>query len=79
MKYYYSVRTDIVSTEDGESAIVYGVDVTDENGLLLQSIPDIFFDKSKAEDFARDCNDGGLDIVHIMDVVEDVLEEMYSC
>ena len=65
----YILRTDEVHDEENHPHTVYGVDVPTE-GI---SIPDIFCDRARAENFVNTCNKLDLSPLHIFDVVEDVL------
>lgn len=77
MKVKYTLRTDIVTDEDNNKHTVYGVDALDRFENVLESVADIFFDKLKAEEFIKLCNEEKLELIHLQDVIEDVLEDMY--
>ena len=70
----YIMREDTVESEEGEWLTVYGIEaIEEESGQVMDSIPDMFFDKIKAEQFIKICNDEKLELVHLRDVVDDVL------
>ncbi len=73
MSYTYRLRTDIVEDEEGNSFTVYGIEAVDPAGQILESVPDLFFDRQEAEQFVKLCIEEELCLVHLMDVAEDVL------
>lgn len=77
MQVKYTLRTDILTDEDNNKHTVYGVDALDRFENVLESVADIFFDKLKAEEFIKLCNEEKLELMHLQDVIEDVLEDMY--
>lgn len=77
MQVKYTLRTDIVTDEENNKHTVYGVDALDRFENVLESVADIFFDKLKAEEFIKLCNEEKLELIHLQDVIEDVLEDMY--
>lgn len=74
MKITYDLRTDSVYDEDGALHTVYGIEAFTNKKTKVASIADVFFDKQKAEEFIKLCNDLKLSLVHLPDVIEDVLE-----
>ena len=73
--YLYRVRED--SVDDGEGGIftVFGIEAVDcESKSVAESIPDLFFDKKCALDFAALCNSENVDLKHIYDIAEDLLD-----
>ena len=52
---------------------VYGIEAFAGNRLRVASVADVFFDKQAAEDFIELCNELKLSLVHLPDVIEDVL------
>lgn len=74
MKITYRLRTDKVCDEKGVLHIVYGIEAFAKNKHKIASVADVFFDKQKAENFIKLCNDLKLSLVHLPDVIEDVLE-----
>lgn len=74
MEITYRLRTDNVSDEEGVLHTVYGIDAFAPNKNRVASVADVFFDKQKAEDFIESCNVLKLSLVHLPDVIEDVLE-----
>lgn len=77
MQHTYCLRTDEIFDEDGKVYTVYGIDVVNESGITEKSVKDVFFDFSEAVKFVNNCNTLQLDIVHLMDVVEDILGWYY--
>ena len=69
----YILRTDTVTDEDNQRHTVYGITALDGRGAEISSFHDIFFDKRKAEDFIELCNSEKLELIHLADVVEDIL------
>ena len=67
------MRTDIVTDEENHRYTVYGITALDNLGNMLKTFEDIFFDKNKAEEFVKLCNKEKLELIHLQDVVEDVL------
>jgi len=74
MKITYDLRTENVYDEDGALHTVYGIEAFTNKKAKVTSIADVFFDKQKAEEFIKLCNDLKLSLVHLPDVMEDVLE-----
>lgn len=77
MQVKYILRADTVTDEDNREHLVYGITAVDTRGNVLESYEDIFFDKQKAEEFIELCNEEKLELVHLENVIEDVLEDMY--
>ena len=52
----------------------YGIDIRtlDDNKEII-SIPCLFVEKNRAEDFVDMCNFGKIDPIHIQDILEDIL------
>ena len=72
-EYVYQLRKDSISDEDGKPHLVYGIDILSSSGKILKSIPDIFLNEKEAKKFVTLCNSEELDIIHVYDVIEDVL------
>ena len=72
MKYEYRVRTDVVFDEDEHPHTVYGVELLD-GGEVKRAVPDVFFDRQKADDFVGACNILHLRPIHLDDAVEDAI------
>ena len=70
--YKYVIRQDVVADEEGTEYTVWGVDLF-ENGTLLESVPDVFFEREKADYYIGLFNELELDPVHLYDVIEDIL------
>lgn len=73
MRCIYKLRTDQILDEENQKHTVYGIEAW-EKGRCLQSVGDIFFDFQKAEEFVRKCNQLELSVIHLMDVIMDILE-----
>ena len=73
MSHTYQLNETSVEEEDGIVYIVYGIDIVDKTGNIVESFTDIFFDRLKAESFVALCNESELSLVHIVDWVEDAL------
>ena len=65
----YILREDRLLDENGQEYVGFGIDYPE--GRI--SIPDIFLDRSKAENLVKTCNDLDLSPIHLHDVIEDVL------
>lgn len=71
-KYTYKLRVDHFLSEDNISYVLYGITAVDVSTMqVVESIPDVFLDKHRAEDFIGLCNKLELDICHLYDVIED--------
>ena len=73
MLYTYRMREDTIHDEDGKKYTVYGIEAINSNGEILESYPDIFFDRQKAESFVNLCNENDVELVYLAYVVEDAL------
>lgn len=70
LKYEYSLRKDVIKSEEGEQFPVYGLNVSDtESGKTEDTYPDLFFDKESAEAFIAFCNSEEIDISHLPDAI----------
>ena len=69
----YILRTDVVTDEENQKYTVYGITTLDSFGNVLNTFEDIFFSKQKAEEFVKLCNEEKLELIHLQNVVEDVL------
>lgn len=52
--------------------IAYGINAVDENGNILKEAPAIHPNKAMVEDFINICNAEKLELIHFIDVVEDL-------
>ena len=77
MQVTYTLRTDIVTDEDNNKHTVYGVEALDNFENTLESFADIFFDKQKAEEFIQLCNEEKLELVHLQNVIEDIIDDEF--
>ncbi len=68
-----------VMAEDKESEdhlyTAFGIRAVDSDGRVALSISDVFCHYEDAVRLVHRCNKGKLALVHLMDVVEDILEE----
>ena len=78
MNYIYRLNETTITDENGEKYTVYGIDAVNDNGYILESHTDIFFDRLKAEEFVSLCNECELELIHLPDVVEDAITEQYA-
>lgn len=69
----YILRSDIATDEDNRDFIVYGITALNDKGETVASIPDIFFDKRRAERFVDLCNAEKVPLVHLQLVAENQL------
>lgn len=74
MIYTYCLRTDKILGEDGILHIVYGIEAVNEEEVVLASFPDIFIDRIKALLLIELCNGLELSLIHLTEVIEDILE-----
>lgn len=75
MSHRYKLNETVVKSGNKIAFLVYGIDAVDENGNIAQSFTNIFFQRSKAEDFVNLCNECELCLIHLANVVEDALYE----
>ena len=73
MSHYYHLRKDSVCDVEGNQYFVYGIDVSNHTGEIILSFPDIFFDIQKAEDFVHLCNESDLELIHLPEIIENIL------
>ena len=70
----YNLRQDLVTYPDEGTYQTYGMDITDtDTNEIIDSIPDISFNRLDAENLIKDCNEAEVDVAHIYDVIEDFL------
>lgn len=75
----YRVRQDTMHDEERNAHTVYGIEAIGSGGEILESIPDVFFDRQRAERFSDLCNGEGLSLVHLTNAVEDAVAEEEAC
>lgn len=74
MKYTYRIRTDERIDEEGRQFTVYGIEAVEESAILpVHSIPDLFTERSRAEELVELCNRLELDPAHLFAVCEDAV------
>ncbi len=76
MDYTLAIRTDILHDDDGNSHIVYGVDVTDHYGRVI-SFPDISFDETVVSQLIRVCMQDNVSLCHLPYIIEDTILGQY--
>lgn len=74
----YVPRSDVIQSEEGTIHTVYGVNAVAPDGTILSSHQDLFFDPAVAESFITRLNRTNLSMIHLPDVIEDVLTEQYA-
>lgn len=70
----YILRSDILTDEDDNDHIVYGITAKKNNDEVLESIPDIFFDKGKAKDFVLFCRNNNIEPSKLTALAESQLD-----
>ena len=73
MNCFYRVIADTLLNESQMPITVYGIEAVDADGRIAASVPDIFTSKEEADHFAHRCNALSLSILHLPDVIEDIL------
>lgn len=68
----YRMREDQVADEDGVLHTVYGIEAW-VGSELIRAVPDVFCEKPKAEYYIGLFNELGLSILHLDDVIDDIL------
>ena len=70
---FYELR-ETLHNKNGTTYTTYGIDAFDsKSNTLLESFPDLSFEKSEVTALITVCNKLQLDIVHLHDVVEDFI------
>lgn len=69
----YTLKTNKIRNEGDKVFTVYGITAIDEKNRVINSVDDIFVDKVKAERFIELCNKNQLSILHLKDVIDDVI------
>lgn len=73
----YKIRKDTVFDEENNTYEVYGIDAVETSGereVVLESYSDIFFDKTKAEEFVTRCNEERLCLIHLKGRLENLID-----
>jgi len=73
MEYVYRVRSDVIIDDDGKKHTVYGIDAMTCQNIIITAVSDIFFDEEDAQAFVELCNNKKLSLIHLPDVIEDIL------
>lgn len=69
----YRVNSAVIVDEQGDRHVVYGVDAVNGRKIII-SVKNIFCERHRAEKLADDCNRFGVDVVHLIDIICDMLE-----
>ena len=72
MKYWYQVKEGWIQNE-AERILVYGVQCLDSTGKEVVTVENVFCDSKSAQSFVMRCNAGGLDPIHLREVMEDTI------
>ena len=73
MKTFYNVNARTIRDEEGKPHAMFGIDAVSENGIVQNSIIDVFGEFEKAEKLAEKCTELELAPEHLQDVIEDAL------
>lgn len=74
MRTVYRLKEDSTYDSEGALHIAYGIEALNDEGTIVKAIADIFFNKATATGFIALCNELELSLVHLPDVIEDILE-----
>lgn len=66
----YILHSSIATDEDDNDYIVYGITAQNQKGEVLDSIPDIFFDKERAKGFVSFCNNKNVNLRDLAELAE---------
>lgn len=69
---HYEIETRILDSEELGTYVTYGVRAV-EDGVLVASVCDVSTDHDTVSKIVDRCNEGGLDKIHLSDVVSDCL------
>ena len=69
----YRLRSDVITDEDGKSHTVFGIEAITAKNIVIASVSDIFFNENQAKAFIALCNKQRLSLIHLHDVIEDIL------
>ena len=72
MECKYRMRKDEIADEEGVLHTVYGVEAW-RRGEMVRCIPDVFFKKERAEHYIGLFNKLELRLIHLDDVIEEIL------
>ena len=72
MKYEYKIREDVITDEEGELHTVFGIEAWCGKELV-RTISDVFYQQKNAEHYIELFNKLNLSIIHLEDVIEDIL------
>ena len=79
MLHWYSIMENLVYDENQAGYIImYGIQAINPNGEIVKCYSNVFFDKKDADSFVKACNEGQLSLIHMEDVIEDRLTELYE-
>ena len=69
----YTLRTNAIIDENNNEHIEYGIAVIDRLGNVLKTVDNVFLCKEKAQNFINLCNREKLELIHLQNVIEDIL------
>lgn len=73
MSHTYQLNETTVKDNDGIIHTLYGIDAVNNKDEVVKSFTKIFYARSKAIDLVTLCNECELSIIHLENVVDDVL------
>lgn len=73
MRYVYHMTVETEMDITGKKYKAYGIKVTDGNGGVITIVPDVFTDMQKADEFIRIFNSAELSVIHLFEVLDDIL------
>lgn len=69
----YKVFEETVTDFENKTHIVFGIAAFNQKGEKIADIHDIFTDKYKAESFVQKLNRLEVSVIHIYEIIDDVL------
>jgi hypothetical protein len=72
--YTYKLTSSVIDGEDNLRYTTYGVAALDQSGEVLSAYPDVSADRLGLEELVVRCNERGLSILHLEDVLLDFIE-----
>lgn len=76
MRYIYAVTEESGTNEEVGKYKAYGLNVyeqKDDEMVLIRAVSDLFLDEQQAQKFAKLCTEEQLDVIHLDDVIDDML------
>ncbi len=74
----YRIREDDLYDEQGRMWTVYGIEAIDGRGDILACFADLFFDRGSAWAFVCLCNEQQVELLHLPEIIDNVLAEQYG-